>query len=61
MNVVIQVIVRHALSAIGFTGVVSDDEMKQIAGAVVTLLMIAWSLWSKRQQIREASRVEEVR
>lgn len=54
MNVVIAVLLRHGLAAIGMTGVVSDDEMKQVAGAVVTLLMIAWSLWAKRHQIREA-------
>lgn len=52
MNVIIQVLVRHGLGAIGFSGVLSDDEAKQIAGALVTLAMIGWSLWQKRDQIR---------
>lgn len=54
MNVVIQVVVRHALTAIGFSGVLTDDEAKQFAGALVTLAMIAWSLYQKREQIRSA-------
>lgn len=52
MNVIVQVLVRHGLSAIGFSGVISDDEAKQIAGALVTLAMFAWSLYQKRDQIR---------
>lgn len=55
MNVVIQVILRHALSAIGFSGVISDDEAKQIAGAVTVLAMAAWSIYQKREQIRKAA------
>ena len=52
MNVIIQVLLRHGLSAIGFSGVLSDDEAKQIAGALVVLGMAVWSLWQKRDQIR---------
>lgn len=56
MNVILQVIVRHGLSAIGFSGVISDDETKQLVGAVVTIAMIAWSLFQKRDQIMGAQK-----
>lgn len=52
MNVVVSVVLRHFLAAVGVSGVVSDDEVKQIVGAVTTLVMILWSLWSKRDEIR---------
>lgn len=52
MSVVISVVLRHFLAAVGVSGVVSDDEVKQIVGAVTTLVMVAWSLWSKRDEIR---------
>lgn len=51
MNVVISVVVRHFLAAVGAAGFVSGDEVKQIVGALTTLAMIAWSLWQKREQI----------
>lgn len=54
MSVILSVLVRHGLTAVGFSGVISDDEAKQIAGAVTVLLMAAWSLWQKRDQIRGA-------
>lgn len=52
MNVIVQVLVRHALGALGFSGVLSGDETKAIAGALTTLAVIAWSLYQKRDQIR---------
>lgn len=54
MNVVISVVIRHFLAAVGVAGFVSGDEVKQITGALVTLAMIGWSLWQKREAIREA-------
>lgn len=55
MNVVISVLIRHGLAALGMTGVVSGDEVKLIAGAVTTLLMIGWSLFEKREAIRQTA------
>ena len=52
MNVIIGVVIRHFLGAVGATGIASDDEVKQIAGAVVTLGMIALSLYAKRREIK---------
>jgi hypothetical protein len=52
MNVIVGVVIRHFLAAVGAAGVVSDDEVKQIVGAVVALLMVGWSLWQKREQIK---------
>ena len=54
MNVIVLVLIRHFLAAVGVSGVVSDDQLKQIVGAIVTLAMIGWSIWSKRQQIKES-------
>jgi hypothetical protein len=52
MNVVISVLIRHFLAAVGAAGFVSGDEVKAIAGALTTLAMIGWSLWQKREAIR---------
>ena len=53
MNVIIGVVIRHFLGAVGATGIASDDEVKQIAGALVTLAMIALSLYAKRAEIKK--------
>jgi hypothetical protein len=52
MNTIVSVLIRHFLAAVGVSGVVSQDEVQQIVGAIVTLAMIAWSIWSKREQIK---------
>ena len=54
MKVLVGILVRHSLGALGASGVViSDDQITQIAGAVTTLAMIAWSIWEKRQRIAD--------
>jgi hypothetical protein len=52
MNVVIGVLIRHFLGAVGATGIASDDEIKQVVGAIVTLTMIGLSLYSTRKEIK---------
>ena len=52
MIVVLQVVIRHLLSAIGASALVSDGDMQQIAGAVMTVCAIAWSLYQKREEIK---------
>jgi len=52
MNVIIGVLIRHFLGAVGATGIASDDDLKQIVGALVTLTMIGLSLYSKRKEIK---------
>ena len=51
MNVIVSVVIRHFLAAVGVSGIVSDDQLKQIVGALVTLAMVGWSLYQKRDQI----------
>lgn len=53
MNVIVGVLIRHFLGAVGATGVASDDELKQIVGALVTLAMIALSIYQKRHEIKK--------
>ena len=55
MNVIVSVVIRHFLAAVGVSGIVSDDQLKQIVGALVTLAMVGWSLYQKRDQISAKS------
>ena len=44
MKRVIASLIRHALTFGGGAGVLSEDQIGQIAGAIVALVGIAWSL-----------------
>ena len=37
---------RHALTAAGLSGVLTDDTSTELAGAIAVLLGLAWSIWS---------------
>lgn len=47
-------IVRHVLTAAGGTlagnGVLTDADANVAAGAIITLLGIAWSVWDKKKK-----------
>lgn len=49
MSVIVQAVVRHLVAAAGATQLVSQDQIQQIGGAIVTLLMIGWSVWDKKR------------
>ncbi len=44
MAVVIAKLLRHGLTLAGGAGLVSDNEVSQLAGAAATILGISWSL-----------------
>lgn len=50
MNVIVLAIVRHLVAAAGATQMVNDDQMQQLAGGLVTLAMIGWSVWEKKRR-----------
>ena len=52
MNVIVSVLIRHFLAAVGVSGLVSDDQLKQIVGGLVTLAMVGWSIYAKRHEIK---------
>ena len=50
IQVLLTVVIRAALQAIGGTAVyVSDGDIAQIAGAVTILATLAWSLYEKKK------------
>lgn len=46
---IVGAIVRHALGALGAIGVVSDTEAEQLAGAIVVVISVGWSIYEKYQ------------
>lgn len=54
MQVLIASLLRHALTAGGFAGIVSGDEIGQAAGAISTLIGLAWSVIPKLIAARRA-------
>lgn len=55
MQVVIASLLRHALTAGGFAGIVSGDDIGQAAGAISTLIGLAWSVIPKLVAARKAA------
>lgn len=54
MTAVIASLVRHLLTAGGLAGVLSSDEVGQVAGALSTLIGLAWALVPKLLAARRA-------
>lgn len=47
-------ILRHGLGAAGVSAaLISEDEIKQVCGALVALGMVAWSIWQKVQAAKK--------
>lgn len=51
MAQVIALIIRHALTASGVVGVLSDNDIVQLAGAAATVLGLALSWLEKRNKV----------
>lgn len=53
MNPNISSLIRHGLSALGgflvAKGLASADQVAEIAGATVTIIGTAWSIWKNKQ------------
>ena len=58
MNPNISSLLRHGLSALGgflvAKGLASADQIAEIAGAAVTLIGAAWSIWKNKQSAAAA-------
>lgn len=54
MTVVVSLL-RHLLTFVGGAGVLSDDQLVQVAGALLTLGAVAWSVTDKRLAARAAA------
>lgn len=52
---VVVALLRHLLTFAGGAGVLSDDQLAQVAGAVLTLGAVAWSVMDKRLAARTAA------
>jgi len=48
-------VLRHGLTALGAGGIVSNDDMTQVVGAVATAIGLAWSAWRKIQTARKTT------
>lgn len=55
MTAVIAGVVRHLLTAAGGAAILSGDEMNQAAGAIATLIGLAWSVIPKIVAARNAT------
>jgi hypothetical protein len=49
MKEIIGLILRHTLTAAGFSGVMDDEQVSQIVGALSLIIGIVWSIWQKKQ------------
>lgn len=65
MKTIILKVLRHGLTFVGGAGLVSDNEMEQIAGAVSAVVGVLWSVvpiiwerWQARQRQKDA--IQEV-
>jgi hypothetical protein len=46
---IIVAIIRHGLSALGVSGMYSEGDISQMAGALLVLASVAWSIYEKRK------------
>jgi len=51
-NDIVLAILRHVMTFGGGAGLVSENELAQAAGAITTLLGVAWSIWQKRKSAK---------
>ena len=56
---IIGALVRHGLTGGGLVGVISEDEVKQLLGAIAALAGIVWSIWQKFQKSKDTTPIEQ--
>lgn len=47
---IIALIIRHGLTFFGGFGVLAQDDISQVAGALAALAGVAWSVYEKRKK-----------
>ena len=52
-------ILRHALTAIGVGGVLTNDDITQVVGAAATVVGLSWSAWRKIQAAKSQSSADQ--
>lgn len=52
---IVLLVLRHGLTAFGLTGVLSNDELSQLVGALATAVGLLWSAWRKIQRARNGT------
>lgn len=58
---IVLMLLRHGLTAVGFSKVVDDPEtMNKLAGAVVMGLGIAWSAWRKVHRVSAPAQITPI-
>ena len=49
MNTLVVIALRHLAPLVGGAGVVSDDDVQQLAGALILIGSIAYHVWQRHQ------------
>ena len=52
LTIILGIIIRHSLSAIGVSGLLDASDTNNLIAAAVTLVGIGLSLWQKRDQLK---------
>lgn len=52
LTLILGIIIRHSLSAIGVSGLLDASDTNNLIAAVATLVGIGLSLWQKRGQLK---------